>query len=696
MPLLVLAIAMAMARPLQAQTSNPRPAKSAADIRRELVELFQTRLLQNARIDGQAWEQTARQMVTLTANAMANERSDPLLWPMDTARPEELAALADRLIGAGVEDPNLLFCCLRAYSRSWRDEDARKITSRLKGAKFPSIIDFAFQTERCNLSLDVADWKTIPGRRTQAVWAAARYTGKEQQLLEPLLRLALMMTRDDQSRYYDLKDENTLMAQTSRQAGVHPWLVEMLQGQLDSGDAWEARGTATVDKVNPGIWPMFNARLISANKHFTAASELMPEMVDPLAGLINNSKGPGELAMPIFDRAIAIQFDNSSVWGNTEYALLPQWGGSFAEMLQTGRRGLEGDRYDTLGPYRFVHMARTAERFRPSPRAEAASLWRDAELVDQTIAVLQKYADDAGETDLGARFQGLLLQHAMDCGRYDVAKEAAMRLAKLPVPIAPMGTSAVPDVELSRAHAYASDQRQSLEEAKKLLADDDPAAAKAAAEKVLSNLPPEHPGRLYAEHLLGVANAQLQFRSGEWVNLTPTEHMTGWKATSGQWRWNDGVFEAEGTERGAIRIESELHVHGPMEYVARLDIPRPTADALARIGIALIGKSGSETASIGVNFFPLFGEFQAAGARQQRLSKKGAAKQSIELRIRIESSGVTVWDGEKSYPFGDAELAKLMLDADFQPVVNQFATYETARMRAIIREVRLRKLPDNK
>jgi hypothetical protein len=171
--------------------------------------------------------------------------------------------------------------------------------------------------------------------------------------------------------------------------------------------------------------------------------------------------------------------------------------------------------------------------------------------------------------------------------------------------------------------------------------------------------------------------------------------MTGWKVTNGQWRWNDGVFEAEGTERGAIRMESELHVHGPMEYIAKLDISRPTADALAKIGIALIGKTELETASIVVDFFPLFGEFQAAGARQQRLAKKGAAKQSIELRIRIESSGVTVWDGEKSYPFGDAELAKLMLDATFQPVVNQFATYETPRMRVIVREVRLRKLPDN-
>jgi hypothetical protein len=337
-------------------------------------------------------------------------------------------------------------------------------------------------------------------------------------------------------------------------------------------------------------------------------------------------------------------------------------------------------------------MARMAEG-RRSPPTTANSLWQNAEIADQTIAVLQKYADAAGETDLGARFQGLLLQQAMDCGRYDVAKQAATRLAKLPVPIAPFRLSPVPDVDLSRAHAYASDQRENLEEVQTLLTDNDPAQAKAMAEKVLSNLPAEHPGRLYAEHLLAIAAAQLQFQAGEWLDLTPTQHMAGWKVINGQWQWKDGVFEAEGTQRGALRIESELQVHGPMELSAKLDIPRPTVDAQAKVGIALLGQAGSQSASIGVYLCPLFGEFQAAGPLKSSVVKKGPPRRSVELRIRIEPGGVTVWNGDQSYPLGDAALAKLMLNADVRPMVNQTPVHETPRMRAVVREVRLRKLP---
>src|SRR5262249_44414364 len=159
------------------------------------------------------------------------------------------------------------------------------------------------------------------------------------------------------------------------------------------------------------------------------------------------------------------------------------------------------------------------------------------------------------------------------------------------MPSRPRGVTGVPAVWIAWPHAYASDARPIIEEASKLLDEHDPAGAKAAGERALEALGPGHSGRLYVEHLLAAANAELPVESGEWVNLTPTESMAGWSAAGGQWRWIDGAYHAAG-DGSAIRLNSRARFKGPMEVIAKIDIPRPTTDNHAMTGIALIGGNG--------------------------------------------------------------------------------------------------------
>lgn len=668
--------------------------RSIADYRGDLVEIYRAGLLHHAELTGKPWDALARRLVTLTGQSMANNRLDPLIWPADSPTDDELARLSDQLLQAGCDDPSILFCCMRAFERVWRDDDAKKLAIRLADVpadKFAPAIDFALQDELCILSTTADDWKKIPGRRTQAAWNLARMTAAETRFNDSLLRLSLYLTREEDARYGDLRDEGTIMAQTSRLSGVHPWLVAILKGQSLINHAWHVRGYKMAVNVDPAAWPVFIKDLEDATKEFSTAAELKPGLPEAFAGLITTAMGAGNPVLPNFEKGFAAEIDSVAVWGSIETALLPRWGGSHEEMVQAGLKGLETDRYDTLAPYRFVDMLRMMEMDRKGMRGPV-SIWDDPKLTDRALEILNKYVSAAGRSDRAARFLVVLMDQAMTCGRYAEASDAAVKLAKLPAPIRESGSAGMTPIRLSWPHAYASDQRDALEQARKLLEANDNAAAKATCQRVLDALGPDHPGRLYVEELSATADAQLKFESGQWVDLTPGQNMMGWTADRGTWRWIDGALHAA-SEGDAMGLYSHVRLRGPMEVIATIDLPRPTCDAQACIGLNLSGGSGEDRASIDTFLFPLFGEFRASTSAKDEIVKNGPPQTSLELRLLIEPTGITVSNGATTYQMGNAQSVASLLKIPLQPVIRQGAYYQSPRMRMIVKEFRARKLP---
>lgn len=677
------------------QTAPATQPRSSMDYRKDLVEIFQLRMMQHIQLTDQPWAESARRMVQLMAQTLADDRMETMGWPADAPKPAAVAALADELIKAGCDDPNVLFCCMRAYLRAWRDDDARAIALKLRDvprSRFAAVINFPLVDDLTTLSTDLADWRTLPGRRTTAMRTFAANATTDRRFDGVLLRLVLAYVQENDARYSNLRGDESIAAQTIRQQGVDPWVANVLKGRELIEEGWNVRGTRFAIEVDPAAWPIFGAKLDDATIHLTEAGNRRPNLPEAWTGLITASMGASKPTIPWFEKAIAAELDNRAAWMNTTFAHVPRWGGSHAKALELAQRARATGRYDTLTPYRFVEIAQMVEADRAA-FGVADSMWRDRELVDQTVEVLNKYIELAGDSDRAARFLGVLLEHGLATSRYDIARDASVRLARLDAPYRPLMVRHPHDVLLSAPHAYTSDQREAVEEAVRLWGEHDAGRMKVVCEQALAKLPADHPGRLYFQDLLATAEAELGFETGEWVNLTPNEKLMTWRADGGAFRWIDGAMHAA-CEGEAILLSSRTRFKGSMEFVLKLDVPRPTVDNAAMIGMTLSRRGGAR-AYVMATATPSHGGLQATISGQPYTRIPGEPHRSVTLTVRIAPTGVTVSNGGDFHPVGNVESANQLLEGYIQPSITQGSFYRTPNMRIIVRDARIRKLPEN-
>ena len=145
----------------------------------------------------------------------------------------------------------------------------------------------------------------------------------------------------------------------------------------------------------------------------------------------------------------------------------------------------------------------------------------------------------------------------------------------------------------------------------------------------------------------------------------------------------------------AIGLSSRARFKGPMEFSLKVDVPRPTADNAGMIGLCLVGRTETGRVILETNAMPVVGGFQATLSPEHAMQVQGPARQSIHLTLRVARTGVTISDGGEFQGIGDDAAARALLDTYVQPMILQRSMIEAPNMRIILREIQVRKLPDN-
>jgi hypothetical protein len=367
------------------------------DYRAQLVELFQTRLLAQSRIAGTNYEAAGRQLARLTAQSMADEQIDQKALPMPLVDQSELAALADALREIGCDDPAILFCCMRAYTRCWREQDARRIApllTRITNRQLPALIVYFLNNELAAASNERTEYDRINRARTAALFATVSAT-REQWLVNPAqLRLALALVEEDEIRYDHLPVGSRLRDEAAKLANAHPWVVAMLKG----------RSEMAVARRNSSDAAAMRQHATTAKAYFEQAAKLQPMSPEASAGLIEVAAALGEPVMPAIERALYTEVDNGGIWDAVEAALKPPAGGNYNAWLGAAELAADTNRYDSLAPLRYVRVVESMMNDWIRDHGGGPVKSSDKAAVERALEILQHYIDVEPGTDRSRHF----------------------------------------------------------------------------------------------------------------------------------------------------------------------------------------------------------------------------------------------------------------------------------------------------
>ena len=133
-----------------------------------------------------------------------------------------------------------------------------------------------------------------------------------------------------------------------------PFLMLMLEGEVDYKRAWNARGGGYANTVTQEGWEGYGESIEKARAAFTRAWELHPDIPESANQMIRSSRGDAAACRMWFDRAVAAEFDFISAYSSYVFTLYPRWGGSLSEMLAFAEECRATERHDTDVPLRYV------------------------------------------------------------------------------------------------------------------------------------------------------------------------------------------------------------------------------------------------------------------------------------------------------------------------------------------------------
>jgi len=137
-----------------------------------------------------------------------------------------------------------------------------------------------------------------------------------------------------------------------------PWLINLIEGKIAIGDAWDARGGGWANTVTEEGWLEFKTRLENAYVYLSKAHSVKPESPEAAVLMVVIAMAgytpPEETVVFWFNQAVKAEFDYMPAYYKLIWALRPRWGGSYKLMLELGEKALSSKRYDTLVPLFYV------------------------------------------------------------------------------------------------------------------------------------------------------------------------------------------------------------------------------------------------------------------------------------------------------------------------------------------------------
>lgn len=352
-----------------------------------------------------------------------------------------------------------------------------------------------------------------------------------------------------------LEREGAAVVRSARGAGADfDWLADVLEGEHQRKQSWEARGGGFASEVTAEGWKGFETHGRKAAEAFTRAWTRRPERTVAASRMVEVSlshAGAEEMRL-WFDRAVEACVDDPYAWMQMRRGLLARWHGSPSALMALGRAALATGRFDTGVPavYRDC-LADVAEELSGDPDHRLLlrpDVWKDQ------AALHRGYIAATAGTQGGRRWRSAFAVLSHVSGHPAEAREQMEALDWMPDPEALLGWGAdlsLLPAEIAARTGPAGDTVSSaerdrlggrLEEAR--------TAFRGLAER--ADLEPA--ARNYARIQVALLDGEIRLRTGAWIPFLPRS------ADDPAWHLGRGHIEVSTPESLEIRADPDGHL----------------------------------------------------------------------------------------------------------------------------------------
>lgn len=367
------------------------------------------------------------------------------------------------------------------------------------------------------------------------------------------------------------------------------WLAEMQQGRFHSDLAWKTRGDLPSHELKLESWQRYVDEMHKSAEHYRRAYELQPSRPEAATAMIAVAQQghDNDSTWDWFHRAIAAEADHMPAYEAALKSLRVRWGGSTREMFDFGEACVRTGRYDTDIPSAFILAAHAAH----TETGDWSKVFAEPRLYDKLAFVVTRLVDHpsrAGVDELSFVQADLLSQNLCFAVSADNFADASRLWDRLGERASPEWLSMFALSEgysRSRIAAYAA-------HGEKLLAlrpltippRTDPANARKllAGYQALQKANRDRKADLYFQKWVELAQMEVDYHNGKWVDLTFDEALNQWIGDTRPWKRED-EYSAVGsnvTTGDALWLYHQGEFPGPKEMTGEVEIVRSLSPGL--------------------------------------------------------------------------------------------------------------------
>jgi len=324
----------------------------------------------NARIARDVqWYQTTLHTTKCDANANAALAAAAQAWSFDPARPgneEERAwQAAKKAIKGDCSDGLTRYVYARMYRIAAMESTeeaarlAREAAAALDHDDSPAIFKLLGHVRAAETIIEDARAKnatSAPGAMEHLDAALALWPKVAQSDIPQNVIVDAFQHELDADRQL-LKDRRARAASILEAYAKKPVILQLLRARLAIDTAWDARGTATIDRTTSTAANTFVARLEDAQKETLKLQSLDPTSpaVAPLMLAVLLGTNCDRATMDAWFRyGLALDPGNTGLWYARLHHLEPRWNGSVEEMLEVGREAVATKQWALRTPFVLI------------------------------------------------------------------------------------------------------------------------------------------------------------------------------------------------------------------------------------------------------------------------------------------------------------------------------------------------------
>ncbi len=420
-----------------------------------------------------------------------------------------------------------------------------------------------------------------------------------------------------------------------------PWVKETLLGFGDIELAWLERSDDWAYKVKDEQWEGFSGHLKSARVHLQKAWESRPDRPEAATMMITVVMGESDDVADLrvwFDRAVSAQFDYRQAYNGLIWALRPRWHGGHEEMLAFGRACAATARYDTGVPTQMFCAALDVADEEELP----FDVFRSEAVRPYLLPVIQGYLDEKG---LPSQLRQLRVSNAAMAAwlvgdpalAARALEEVGPRLHHCTLEF--MNELRLPEARLrGEVAAGAGLYGEGVSELSSLPRSVLPETREALLTRLSADQTLSKPARAFVQEAQQREHFLAELAGGDWVSITPSQHLTSFIQTGGRWSADGDAFVASGDDTRWASLIFHLPFSDDLELRSEVSFENPQKVELSPKGCGFGHllrwlPSTFDEAERGVRFMAMQDHSGWAHAQAYRTKpEQGSADETITLQ----------------------------------------------------------------